>query len=497
MDDLQQRIDQLERKLKREKTAREEAERLLESKSRELYELNQQVQEKYNEAKLQQQQLSFLTGLSADTWLDCTITELTHKFVARAHEFLIGSTAVFGRLTKDKIDNAHIVETSASQLAENDVIAFCQSLNHPSLFQRLHSLESESDLVELAEFTDKTLFSVALFVPVYQLSEVVGTAIFFYKSFDDIDILKLQTIESSRTLLNGAIQRKLASQTLKKRYQELKTTYEKLEQVQQQLLQSEKMASLGQLAAGVAHEINNPIGFVLSNYQTLSEYLQVVDQMFHYANLLIEEPSQSHPLLGKLNELWEQEDLEFIREDLTELMNASHKGLRRVQEIVAGLKSFSHSDTDTFEKIDIKTCLEDSLQMVWNELKYNVEVDKQFADVAKINANSGQLQQVFVNLFVNAKQAMENGGTLTLSISNEKTKEGEWVKVIVADTGSGISKENQKQLFTPFFTTKPVGFGTGLGLSVSYGILQNHGATIDVESEIGKGTRFIISFPAV
>ena len=488
-DEITQKLARVERKLEREKLARLEAEKLLEVKSNELYETNQSLQAQIDEAKLQQVQLSFLTGLSADTWVDCTINELTNKFLQRATEFLENVSAVFLKISPQQLHESFCASHMDEQ-EKQTLIQFCDSFNVTEIFSRFNQEDTESDLIELNIFTDDKDFEMGLFVPVYRVTNLIGVAAFLYKTSDDVNIFKIQTIESARSMLNSAMQRKLGANRLKKRYQELQTTYNKLEQLQMQLVQSEKMASLGQLAAGVAHEINNPVGYVLSNYQTLNEYLEVINQLFEFTNVYMNQTQPDKSLLASIQDFWEDQDIDFIRDDLNELMEASHKGLVRVQEIVAGLKSFSHSDPDKFEPIDMTECIEESIQLVWNELKYDVTLDKQLGESLPVKANSGQLQQVFVNLFVNAKHAMEGGGTLTIKIEQK-----DQTIVSVCDTGCGISEENQKKLFTPFFTTKPVGEGTGLGLSISYGILQNHNADVQVKSTLGEGTCFIISFP--
>ncbi|MUH71932.1 histidine kinase [Psychrosphaera haliotis] len=272
------------------------------------------------------------------------------------------------------------------------------------------------------------------------------------------------------------------------RFKELEKTHKKLDDAQRQLIQSERMASVGQLAAGVAHEINNPIGFVISNYETLTEYVEVLNRLLDKVPKVEKDSS----VMKEITDIWQEEDVDFIMSDVNSLLTASKGGLKRVQDIVAGLKSFSHSDASSYTPISLNDCIEDSIQLVWNELKYNCELVKNLAEISTIKANFGQIEQVIVNMLINAKHAMEEGGTITISTVNAENK----VTLTISDTGSGISEKNQEKLFTPFFTTKPVGVGTGLGLSISYGILQDHGAEISVESQLGVGTTFKIVFPA-
>ena len=267
-----------------------------------------------------------------------------------------------------------------------------------------------------------------------------------------------------------------------------------LEQAQEQLVQSEKMASIGQLAAGVAHEINNPVGFSLSNLTSLSEYIEsfiTLDELV-VSNL----PSlENHPLANQYQTLRKEEDIDFVVGDVKELLNDTIKGLKRVSSIVANLKKVTHAGELEMELNDINDIIEESIKVVWNELKYNMKVEKNLTDVSKVLCHQGEIHQVLMNLFLNAAHACEDKGILTLSSSTVEANGKQWVVIKVSDNGKGMSQEVRKKIFDPFFTTKPIGHGTGLGLSVSFGIIEKHNGRIRVVSEEGKGTTFTISFP--
>ncbi|MCA9034178.1 MAG: hypothetical protein KDA91_03555 [Planctomycetaceae bacterium] len=278
--------------------------------------------------------------------------------------------------------------------------------------------------------------------------------------------------------------------------EELREQHEALKQAQSALLHSEKMASIGQLAAGVAHEINNPIGFVTSNLCTLTEYVSVFkDLLNHYRQLEDAVDSgnldAARELLPSIQGIRETEDLGYISDDAGDLLNESKDGLERVAEIVRNLKSFVRLGESGEQTADIHEGLESTLKVVWNELKYKCEVRKQFGDVPRILCYASELNQVFMNLFTNAAQAITEKGTILI----ETFTEGDEVVVQISDDGCGIPEENVGQLFNPFFTTKPVGSGTGLGLSVSWGIIQKHNGTIEVQSKVGLGTTFTIRLP--
>jgi two-component system NtrC family sensor kinase len=268
-----------------------------------------------------------------------------------------------------------------------------------------------------------------------------------------------------------------------------------LRNAHEQLLQSEKMASIGQLAAGIAHEINNPVGFVNSNMGSLKNYvvtlLGVIDQY--------QQAAAGHPALAaQLAALRDQADLEFLREDVTDLVRESMDGLKRVKDIVQALKDFSHVGETEWQVANLHQGLDSTLNIVSNEIKYKARVDKQYGVIPPVTCLASQLNQVFMNLLVNAAHALREKGVITIRTGLEAGPGGptdHWVWIEVGDNGVGIAPENLNRIFEPFFTTKPVGSGTGLGLSLSYGIVNRHGGRIDVASTVGEGTRFTVHLP--
>ncbi len=259
-----------------------------------------------------------------------------------------------------------------------------------------------------------------------------------------------------------------------------------------QLLQSEKMASIGQLAAGVAHEINNPIGFILSNLVSLEKYVNKLTDFIQAQDGVVKDLPQS----GAVSDLVEKRKklkLDFISEDIKDLIHESLDGADRVKKIVQNLKSFSRVDQAECKLSDLNECIESTVNIVWNELKYKVEVQKDYGEIPLTKCYAQQLNQVFMNLLVNAAQAIEKQGEIKIRTWNENGS----ILVSFADTGCGIPDEVRNRIFDPFFTTKDVGKGTGLGLSISYDIVKNHQGDITVDSERGKGTTFTIRIPVV
>ncbi len=275
------------------------------------------------------------------------------------------------------------------------------------------------------------------------------------------------------------------------RIQQLEVLNNRLEEAQNQLLQSEKLASIGQLAAGVAHEINNPIGYVNSNLSTLRGYLRDLLELLQRYEEAETNLSGSVELLQSLREFKEQIDLAYLRDDCQSLMDECDEGITRVKKIVQDLKDFSRVDSGDWEWADIHAGIDSTLNVVWNEVKYKAEVNKVYGDLPHVRCMTSQLNQVFMNLLVNAAQAMAERGTITISTGAED--DHVWIEV--QDTGNGIPADKLTRIFDPFYTTKPVGKGTGLGLSLSYGIVQKHGGKIDVESALGIGTKFRVVLP--
>ncbi|HEC17544.1 MAG TPA: PAS domain S-box protein [Sedimenticola sp.] len=280
-----------------------------------------------------------------------------------------------------------------------------------------------------------------------------------------------------------------ARKQAEKKQQEL---IDKLQDAHSQLLQSEKMASIGQLAAGVAHEINNPVGYVNSNLGSLKQYVADLFSLLDAYKKLQEAVPQDSSILREVRDLEQELDLDFLKEDIGSLLEESDEGIRRVKQIVNDLKDFSRLDSTEWHWADLEAGLDSTLNIVHNEIKYKAEVVKEYAGIPQIECIGSQLNQVFMNLMVNGVHAIEERGTITIRTGMEGN---DWVWVEVADTGKGIEPDALSRIFDPFYTTKPVGKGTGLGLSLSYSIVERHGGEIGVQSEVGKGTCFRVRLP--
>jgi two-component system, NtrC family, sensor kinase len=281
-------------------------------------------------------------------------------------------------------------------------------------------------------------------------------------------------------------------QELLKANEELSEVNRRLSAAQEKLVQSEKLASIGQLAAGVAHEINNPIGYIFSNFGTLEKYL---DQLFLMIKAYeeVELELKGTALADQLRIAREELEVDFLKEDIPSLMNESREGIIRVRKIVQDLKDFSRVDaSQEWVWANLHRGIDSTLNIVNNEIKYKAEVLREYGEIPDIECLPSELNQVFMNLLVNAAHAITaDRGTITIRTGSDE--EQVWVEV--SDSGCGIPKEILGRIFDPFFTTKPVGKGTGLGLSLAYGIIQKHRGNIEVRSQPGEGTTFRVSLP--
>jgi two-component system, NtrC family, sensor kinase len=263
------------------------------------------------------------------------------------------------------------------------------------------------------------------------------------------------------------------------------------QRMQRQLLQSDKMAAIGQLAAGVAHEINNPVGYVTSNLKTLDIYKQdMLNLLDAYEALEAECPTDA-VTLANVRALKKQRDIGFLRKDIGQLIAESQEGMSTVAKIVSDLRDFAHVENKEWLWADLHKGLESTLNFARNEIKYHCTINKIFGDIPKVYCIPSQINQVILNLLVNAAQSIAEKGEITIRTD----KVGDEVFIAVSDTGGGIAEENIPRIFDPFFTTKPVGKGTGLGLAISLDIVHKHNGRIEVESTVGEGTTFTVWLP--
>ncbi len=273
---------------------------------------------------------------------------------------------------------------------------------------------------------------------------------------------------------------------LKAKINELELANQELKETQSRLVHSSKMSSLGQLVAGVAHELNNPISFIYSNMTHLKEYSTKLIQLADAA--------EANP--ANINELKKTLEIDYIKADLPKLVASCEDGARRVRDIVLGLRNFSRLEEAKLQELNVNEAIESTLNLLFGEIKNRIQVHKYYGDLPLVNCYATQINQVFMNILSNAVQAIDGLGNIWITTKkNPALNSKNSIMISIQDSGKGISKDVIDRIFDPFFSTKGVGQGTGLGLSISYGIMQSHGGEIQVKSEMGIGTEFIITLP--
>jgi C4-dicarboxylate-specific signal transduction histidine kinase len=314
-------------------------------------------------------------------------------------------------------------------------------------------------------------------------------------------------LETNRTLsqrtaelaeLNRTLDAKVYERTdsLQRALEQLQKAHEDLRTAQGQLLQSEKFSAIGQLAAGIAHEINNPIGFINSNIQTLTQYVNTYRNLFQLREKFDQavrdkDYEKASAMLSEVEKFKKIMNFSFINSDVPNLLKESYEGAQKIHRIIEDLRTFASPDKESMGSVKVDAIMESMINIVWNEIKYKVELKKEYSPVPAITCNPQKIAQVFVNLLMNSAQAIKDKGIITI---RTYTKDG-FVCVDVADNGCGISPQNSIKIFDPFFTTKPVGQGTGLGLSICYDIIKKHGGSITFTSKLGEGTTFTVMLP--
>jgi signal transduction histidine kinase len=322
-------------------------------------------------------------------------------------------------------------------------------------------------------------------VPIRSSDEVGILATTFNDMAQALSVREVQLQELNRNLGNMVRDRTLE---LENSHEALKRAYVDLQNAQEQLIQTEKMASLGQLVAGIAHEIKNPLNFIYGNTGFLDDYTQKLQNLLERFETL---PSLSDDDRSEIRRLKEEIHYSFIKDDIKTLIDNFSEGARRINTIVSDLRSFSRMDTDAISEVDLHASVEISLNLLRNQYKNRVEIHKEYGDIPKVQGYAGKLNQVFMNLLSNAFHAVHGNGDVWIRTRSVNGT----VEVEIEDNGVGISKEHIKRIFEPFFTTKPIGQGTGLGLSISYGIIEQHQGKIHVTSTPQKGSTFTVRLP--
>jgi two-component system, NtrC family, sensor kinase len=483
VEQLTEEVALLRNALKREKAAKITLQNKLEERVEVNYKDNQSFLLAYEQANSRQIQLQFLASLTNNMLAVRSIDEMITEFIGKISMMLDGCEAYCVSTEKTNDYTLSLLEPSTRAFSS---IECPQGLE--DCVEQLHSLTEQADVWKRLEL-DSQLRMPAL-KQLFNNKTVIYSQIKLSDTKYKIFILGIehycysdefkQTLNTASQQFSLMVKRRLTEIELSYNYQKLKNILAELRSTQKQLAHSDKMASLGQLSAGMAHEINNPLSYISSNLDILKDYCLVFEQAMS---------ESTKPLSNE-----EAKALDYARNDVQDLISSCIKGAQRIAEIVSSLKTFSRKNYGEFQSTDMNDVIESALKIVWNKLKYNIHVSKNLTTpLPPISANCGQLQQVLINLLDNAAHAMQNKGTLTICT---RTTNG-YVDIEISDTGCGMSNESIKRLFEPFYTTKAENEGTGLGLSVSYAIIEKHDGLISVNSQPNRGSTFTLRFPII
>jgi two-component system, NtrC family, sensor kinase len=309
----------------------------------------------------------------------------------------------------------------------------------------------------------------------------------------DLGVLEL-TVERALERRNFMLSARQYKLDLEARNEELVHGKAQLQRLQAQIVHSEKMASLGQLAAGIAHELNNPVGFVYGNLDILNQYFQDIVRLLDY----YDEACPPNEKTLNVSSIKSEINYSRLREDLASIIDDCRNGVERICDIVQNLRIFSRLDEAEFKKTDIHEGIESTIRLMSRYFSAGkIKLIRDYGALPLIDTYSGQLNQVWMNLLANAAQAVLSSGDESGEVRITTRRDGETVSIAVSDTGCGIAQEHMDRIFDPFYTTKPVGEGTGLGLSITFGIVERHGGKISVKTLLNEGSTFTVTLPAI
>lgn len=493
----------------REKLAHEQAQEKLEHSSKALFQANCELYKNKQRLESEVAQKSFLLNIYRYSSEQLRLRDLLPDIAQDMMEMLRIPMCLFDYLPMNKgtgsfrsplysnsllvQSSLHFPDASIEEINEiADTIAIDVLQKHEPVWSDISSNQLRGD----SKILMKTLDVTAVWALPIVSNEHISSIFFMFTGRDNSNLReRVELFTSAFKQLGVLVEHRHHEEQLEYNYQRLQDTFSELQLAQKQLVQSEKLASIGQLSAGIAHEINNPIGFIKSNLTTLTGYMHVYKSTLLESKNILEIVSNSDLEISSgamgLVDTWTKYDLEYLMNDADCLLVESLEGVGRVAEIVAGLKQFARASDDKKTSLNINQSIEDALKLASNELKYKADIQQNLGQVPNILANHGSMVQVLLNLLVNAGQAISKRGTISITT---RVKDS-WVELIIEDTGVGMASSVLESIFDPFYTTKPVGEGTGLGLSISYGIIEDHGGIVHVSSEPGTGTTFRLKFP--
>lgn len=420
--------------------------------------------------------------------------------------------------TKIELINEQTEKLASQQAEIEDRNTVLDSIQDEILHQQERIEEQRSELTAYASLVERQKF--VLYIIIIFCALIIGLGFFIYRGYKikknankklermnrevreqnrKINQHKQQIEDKNEELLSQSEELKQANEeitatneALNTQKDELRYTLENLKLTQDQLIQSEKLASVGQLTAGIAHELNNPVNFISGNVKPLKRDLDDIFEILDKYEAIIKKSDMGQDF-QEVELLKEKLDFKLLTTEIKRLLEGISEGANRSSDIVKGLRSFSRLDDDKFKYANLHDGLDSTLILLYNKIKGRINVHKEYGDLPEVECLPSKINQVFMNLLTNSIQAIEDKGDIFI----ETISSGIGVKIIIRDNGIGMTPEVKKHIFEPFYTTKEVGSGTGLGLAISYGIIEQHQGNMDVISEPDKGTEFIISLPIV
>jgi signal transduction histidine kinase len=356
-------------------------------------------------------------------------------------------------------------------------------------------------LQKLREAPPKHLPKIIMLTNINNLNTIktcfeLGASDYIKKPFEDVEFTA--RINSIIREIHSDNERLVNLKVIAEQNQALKEVNQSLKEAQYYLLQKEKLVAIGELAAGIAHEINNPLAFVMSNFEMLKNYFNDLTPILEGTKAILDGQCKDETVFNRMKTMWQSQDVDFVLSDLPDIFTDSDKGLNRVAKIVQSMRNFARvSEDEVYEFVNIDEIIEETMLIVNNEIKYVATINKYVQDGPLIYCNKGQIEQVLVNVLVNAAQAIKAREYQQLGeIDIEVIMTELFCEIHISDNGTGIDTAHLNRIFEPFFTTKPVGQGTGLGLSISYDIVVNkHNGKLEVQSKKGVGSEFVVKLP--
>jgi signal transduction histidine kinase len=495
----------------RERARRRHSQELLDLQSEEIIYSNNELEKKFRDLETKIEQLSLLIDLSAAVNATLDVEKIYEQAVHRlVHRMRYEAARLFLVDRDRRVVRGHLAAGHASRQGEHlelsldgdaSAVGRVATTGSPLLVEDVEATATPLHLATARALDVRAFVAVPLRVK-DRIFGVLTVASDTPNRFATGDLelmsavanhvaLAVDRAESFQMIeeLTRGLEDKVRVRTdqLRAANEELQAAYRDLQATQVQLIQREKMASVGQLVAGVAHELNNPIGFVYSNVGTLDDFVKrlraIVDV---YRAVPLAEPAQA-----RVDEQWKQLKVDYALKYMDSMIEGIREGAERARKIVRDLRVFARTEADVWQAVDLHEELESSLTLVNHLLKDRVAVHRSFDRLPPVECVRSQIDQVFLNLLANAAQAIAGPGVITM----ETRAEDDWAVVTVSDTGPGIAPDVIDRIFDPFFTTKPVGEGTGLGLSISYEIVKKHGGEIRAENAPGGGATFTVRLP--